>query len=1194
MTNRGSNESIWERLDRAICSKDWRLLFAEGFLRHLPRVASDHCPILLSLHSNHIPRSHLKPFRFEAMWLKHVNFDQTVKQFWETQPVSFVDKTQGLANVLLNWNRTSFGCIFHRKRRILARLQGIQTCLGDRFKPSLSKLEAKLQEEYNQIIDQEEIFWRQKSRTTWLKEGDKNTKFFHLTTMIRRRYNKLEGLKDEDGIWRCEKEDMQAIALSYFTKLFSGQPPQDSYDRLPRFFPVLEGDLNEELNRVVCDEEVKLGLFGIGKLKSPGPDGFPAVFFQSQWEVCRKDLCQLVRDSFEFGYFPALLNQTIIALIPKVPSPLDMTQLRPISLCNTAYKVISKVIVQRLRGLLPKVVSPNQVAFIPGRQIQDNIVVAQEVLHKFKIMKGKKGFVAWKIDFAKAYDKLQWSFICNVLKDVGIGGSLLKLIMWCISSVSFKIAMNGEVTDSFNPGCGIRQGDPLSPHIFVLCMEKLSHLINQKLRVGLWKSVKISRGGPEVSHLFFADDLILFGQASITQAETMRECLDTFCEFSGQQVSFPKSRVFCSNNIREGAARAIARVCGSPITHDLGNYLGVPLIHSRVTNQTYRDLVEKTQRRLAAWKSETLSMAGRTTLIKAVTSALPIYTMQSVKLPSEICLKLDKINRDFLWGHTTTKNAIHLVKWENVCLPRRNGGLGIKKTKSMNQALLAKIGWRILRNDDGIWCRLLQHKYLNNKTILDPELAKGIVCSSIWKGIAFGAKLIVKGVKWRIGDGSQVRFWLDDWVPGVGILMDYATKRLSEEELAQTVNGFMTNGCWNVQHLAGLLPWDVVHKVVNIHAGREHSGQDRVIWGWSKCGNFSVKSAYSGQFEDDSLPLWKWRFIWRQKLPPKIQFFLWILLQDKALTNLQRMTRGLASDPTCPRCSAEVEDIDHLVRGCSHSRYVWKNISGICSESAFFQGQLDDWFAENLGNDKMISGKIPSYLLFSCTVWFLWKWRCKMVFDHSFSSPHLPHLIINQYAKEWLSANTGESAKTSYLFSVSWEPPSEGWIKLNIDGSCDSVSGHIAVGGIMRNHCKYWMKGFVASKGVGTVIEAELWGLFEGLTVAWNDGIRRLIAETDSLETVQLITNDTNPNHPLFSLIQSCKHIVNADWSCRVQHVYREGNRLADGLAHMGHSMKNEFLFFEDPPPEVADVYFDDCRGLAVVRQSSAPVVSVS
>ncbi|KAK2664092.1 hypothetical protein Ddye_002666 [Dipteronia dyeriana] len=127
----------------------------------------------------------------------------------------------------------------------------------------------------------------------------------------------------------------------------------------------------------------------------------------------------------------------------------------------------------------------------------------------------------------------------------------------------------------------------------------------------------------------------------------MKECLDIFFTFSGQQVSFPISRMLCSNNVRESVARSIARVCGFPLTKDLGKYLGVPLIHGRIYKHTYDELIEKAQRRLAAWKSDSLSLAGRVTIIKSVTSELPSYTMQSVKLPTEICLKLDKINRDF-------------------------------------------------------------------------------------------------------------------------------------------------------------------------------------------------------------------------------------------------------------------------------------------------------------------------------------------------------------------------------------------------------------------------------------------------------------------------------------------------------------------------------------------------------------------
>ena len=385
-------------------------------------------------------------------------------------------------------------------------------------------------------------------------------------------------------------------------------------------------------------------------------------------------------------------------------------------------------------------------------------MVAQEALHKFKVMKGKKGLVAWKIDLTKAYDKIQWGFIRHVLTEIGVRGILLDLIMWCVTSVQYRVVINGEVSEPFTPGCGIRQGDPLSPYIFVMCMEKLSHLITQKVGFGTWKGVKISTGGPSLSHLFFADDLILFGQATLSQARSMKECLDVFCGLSGQQVSYPKSRVFCSKNVRDSDARLIAGACDSPLTSDLGNYLGVPLIHGRISTKTYDVIVEKTKKCLAAWKCDSLSIAGRATLIKSVTSALPVYAMQSVKLPVEICNKLDKLNRDFLWGHSASKSAAHLVSWDTVCLPKHSGGLGIKKSKAMNQALLAKAGWRLLHNDSGFWSHLLKCKYLRSRSLTDPDLNRNKVCSSTWKAISFGAKLIGKGLRWRVGSGSIIRF----------------------------------------------------------------------------------------------------------------------------------------------------------------------------------------------------------------------------------------------------------------------------------------------------------------------------------------------------------------------------------------------------------------------------------------------------
>ena len=320
---------------------------------------------------------------------------------------------------------------------------------------------------------------------------------------------------------------------------------------------------------------------------------------------------------------------------------------RPISLCCTIYKVITKVIVARIRPFLQQWISPNQVSFVPGRHISDNIMITQEILHKCKMAKGQKGFLVWKIDLSKAYDKLNWCFIEQVLVELGIPFLLSKLIMSCISSASFQVILNGDLSEKFASGSGIRQGDPLSPYIFVLCMEKLSHLIQSAIEIGAWKPIRSSQNGPLVSHLFFADDLILFAEASCSQARILKQCMDRFCELSGQSVNFDKSKLFCSPNTDKKLAKDISAICGSPLTGDLGKYLGMPLIHSRVSKNTYSDLVDKVQSRLAGWKSKILNIAGRVTLIQAVNSSIPVYAMQTAKLPISTAMTLDKLNRDF-------------------------------------------------------------------------------------------------------------------------------------------------------------------------------------------------------------------------------------------------------------------------------------------------------------------------------------------------------------------------------------------------------------------------------------------------------------------------------------------------------------------------------------------------------------------
>lgn len=330
---------------------------------------------------------------------------------------------------------------------------------------------------------------------------------------------------------------IQQIAVDFFRKLFTAEPVEDLRVIIPLFPEILDADM-VRMNRPITEHDIHSALFRIGKFKAPDVDGFPALFFQQHWNLCAAEIISVVTQAFSSGSVPPSLNHTLITLVPKFPSPQDMQFFRPISLCCTVYKIISKIIVDRVRPLLRKWISHNQVSFAPGRHISDNIMIAQELLHKCKNSKGVKGFMAWKVDLSKAYDKLNWNFIEQVLNEVKLPTNFVKIIMSCVSTASYQIIVNGELSNSFSGSRGIRQGDPLSPYLFVLCMEKLSHSIQTAVEMGHWKPIQASHSGPHISHLFFADDLILFSEASSTQATVMKGVMNLFCSLSGQSAWF--------------------------------------------------------------------------------------------------------------------------------------------------------------------------------------------------------------------------------------------------------------------------------------------------------------------------------------------------------------------------------------------------------------------------------------------------------------------------------------------------------------------------------------------------------------------------------------------------------------------------------------------------------------------------------
>lgn len=362
--------------------------------------------------------------------------------------------------------------------------------------------------------------------------------------------------------------------------------------------------------------------------------------------------------------------------------------------------------------------------------ITDNIVVMQELIHSMRKKQGRKGWMLLKIDLKKVYDRLRWDFIKDTLVEASFPSMWVSWIRTCVQTSSMRLLWNGELTDL--PTRGIRQGDPISPYIFVLCMERLSHLINIAIAEKHWKPIKISRHGPKMSHVLLVDDIILVTEASGAQMHTIMHVLDHFYSSSGIKVSASKSKLFVSKNVGRATVEDLQRISGFKATSNLGSYLGMPVLHSKVSASIFTPLLDKVNSRLASWKGKFLSFAGRITLASSVLLSIPIYSMATIVLPKKICDGIDNVVRNFIWNGSRPGNRIYLVSWEEVCNPKKVGGLGFRFMRNMNLAIIGKLGWKFMTEPSSIWSSILRAKYVRDSGLCPANPTSGLVCFKVF------------------------------------------------------------------------------------------------------------------------------------------------------------------------------------------------------------------------------------------------------------------------------------------------------------------------------------------------------------------------------------------------------------------------------------------------------------------------------
>ncbi|CAN6571026.1 unnamed protein product [Malus baccata var. baccata] len=1056
------------RLDRALGNENWQVLWPNCLVSIGTTLGSDHNPVLM--HCAPKVENRKKLFRFEAYWANKADCKEIVRQVW-------VQPQEG--NSIERWNKKICDCrarlLRWSGRKFSQRRWKIQEMMSQ-----LGRLQMDWSSNSQEIKDlstavdtlwrQEECVLKQKSRVQWLQEGDANTKFFHQSTLQRRMRNKVVTLKSDNEEW------------------------VDNLDQVSE-------KMNATLSAPVSADEIKQAALKMGGLKAPSPDGFQGIFYRSQWDIIAADVNKMIEDLMAGSLKPLRINATHLALIPKVPNPESVSHFRPISLCNFSYKILSKVLANRLKRFLPELISPTQNAFV------------------------------------------------EVMEKMGFDSRWRNLILGCISTVSFAILLNGHPGPRFAPSRGLRQGDPLSPYLFLLADER--------------------------------------------NCKNLVQVIDEYCLASGQQVNKSKSSVYFGGNVPESLSIQLAAILGMEIVGDPGLYLGVPAIWGKSKKNGLAYIKGRLLGKIQGWKRTTLSQAGREILIKAVAQAIPAYPMNLFKFPSTLCNELDALISKFLWGQKKGENRIHWVSKEILGGSKQEGGLGLRCFTDFNDALLAKQCWRLLSDPNSLWAMVLKARYFPNCSLLDAK--RGGRASWAWSSLLVGRDIILGGAHWQIMNGKEVRVWVDKWLPSI------PSGRPSPLGMVQVsrnlrVNSLICNesGDWEVDFLKPFVVEDEIKAILEIPLG-DPTLKDRLVWPFKKKGAYSVKSGYYwalsrthihrnvNPHRSDMIPAQLWKCMWSLEVPPKIRVFMWKSLHAAVATMANLFFRRSSPSPMCPLCNSAEESTEHLFLQCPWVEAVWNGGSmtrgigrvGIISWVNWLNVIYDAAFA-NRGE------RINLFSYIAVTYWHIWKSRCNFIFKQQPIYPGQVISAVHHSVGMFLEANRVPSSRPRINDldrgnDVSWSPPGSGFIKINVDASWNARECVGFVGVVARDDQGRFMAACRKNISALSVAMAEAKAILHGCSLGrfmgWND----IIIESDSLDSVSCLQDlNSMGSWDAFPLLAKCTSLGKAFQECRWSWVPRSANKAADSLASRQCREVCDFVWVNRPPSPLVHVLCND------------------
>ncbi|KAJ9555174.1 hypothetical protein OSB04_009788 [Centaurea solstitialis] len=990
----GEGGTSLSKLDRFLVSSDFLVSSPSASATVLAREYSDHFPIILSCVGSDFGPI---PFRFFNSWVLHKDFNSIVANAWNSCSFrgkadrSLAFKLKAVKRALKAWKAE----VIDKDRR---KIEGLKEKLDKSDKAAevrpLSTQELEERRAWKkEILDLEyakSLDLKQKARIRWAVDGDENSSFFHGMLNSNKNRNRINGLSI-NAMWVNDPATIKEETFKFFSQKFK----ETMYVR-PKFVSNLFNKVSNEDNIMLVApfsaDEIKGAVWDCGSEKAPGPDGFTFKFLKHCWEIIKEDVISLVRQFEREGKFSDGCNPSFISLFPKVNDPLSLRDYRPISLIGCIYKIIAKLLTGRLKKVVGKVVSMEQSAYVEGRQILDGPLMVNEVCSWAK--RSKSRVFLFKVDFEKAFDFISWNYLDSILEQMHFGVKWRSWIKGCLNSARASVLVNSSPTSEFPLSRGLRQGDPLSPFLFIIAMEGLHVAMLEATRKNLFNGIRLPNNGPMLSHLLFADDVMFLGKWTDLNAINLKWILNCFHLVSGLKVNFSKSKVF-GIGVQDNAIGNVASLLKCAHAKLPFNYMGITIGANMGVAKNWKCILEKIDAKLSLWKAKNLSFGGRVTLCKSVLGSIPLYYMSLYRAPQNIIDAIDKLRRRFIWGVSSSgKSKICWVDWTKTTAPKQLGGLGIGSLKSANIALLIKWIWRFRTCGDALWTKVIKATHglsgCESSVLAKPRCA-GTRLNIVKTGSSLSSLNLNLDdfLSRKIRNGIETKFWSDRWIGNSPLkflfpeLFDLERDKScsiamrfshSTNETAAWTWSWSNNS--DAERLSDKVE-ELEHMLKNVVL---MEGDDKWSWEGDPSGDYTV-SSLRGIIDGLSCPPAEYRCFWNNWLPPRVNCFIWRLLSNRIPTRVNLNKRGINTSSTfCPLCESEEETVEHLFHSCSAVKDLWRWFFDWCLINVGQQASFNQFLFKILECGKSLKSRKFLEAAVGGLVWFIWKARNNLIF----------------------------------------------------------------------------------------------------------------------------------------------------------------------------------------------------------------------